>query len=195
MGSSTCVCTRCSVLPPFPAGVQRPQFAALPSLLAPGAWRPGESEKAFLTSPPAPRTWAGAGWVHSQAEGAHSSSWGWARLARPARGQRGHSGAPGEAGEPGPCPWPHWAWESGHRGDRPLRPRRAGPEAQRADVRPGVGGAPGGTISTPPTPRPPRPVSRRPGRRVELLATERVVMEAPDTGPSFLFLGKERAAL
>lgn len=50
-----------------------------------------------------------------------------------------------------------------------------------------------GTISTPP---PRWPVSRRPGHRVELLAAERVGMEArlPRCWPSFLFLGKEGAA-
>lgn len=49
-----------------------------------------------------------------------------------------------------------------------------------------------GTIST----VPPRwLVSRRPGHRVQLLAIERVGMEAwlPDSRPSFLFLGKEGA--
>lgn len=102
---------------------------------------------------------------------------------------KGPPGASGAVGEPTPYLRPHWAWESGPGADWPPSPRRAGPEAPRADVRPGEGDAP-----PVPSPTPPAPVARRSGHRVELQATERVGVEAPDTGPSFLFLGKEGAA-
>lgn len=73
-----------------------------------------------------------------------------------------------------------------------LGPFRAGSEAQRADVPSPKGECSLGTISTPHR----WPVSRRPGHRMELLAAERVGMEArlPRCWPSFLFLGKEGAA-
>lgn len=87
-------------------------------------------------------------------------------------GQRAkdHNGASGEVGEPGPTPWPQGA--AGRVGTADIGPRTL----KEGRCSPPDEGSSLGTISTAPPPR--WLVSRRPGHRAQLLAIERVGMEA-----------------